>query len=98
MLRHFADSNRKVRQPKCTQWGSLVEKINEGGGNGCTSGDGKCHPGRHRRRVTPQTLIVILNCVLGKKGCVLVRKSCGFGLGPRIVFRRDLDDVAGHVS
>jgi hypothetical protein len=28
----------------------------------------------------------------------LVRESCGFGLGPRIVFRRDLDDVAGHVS
>jgi hypothetical protein len=40
--------------------------------------------------VTPQALIVILNRLLGKKSCVLVREGGGFGSGPRIVFRCDL--------
>lgn len=76
---------------------SLVsEKIEKCGGDGSAGYDGKYHPDRQPDIVAPQTLIAILNCLLGEKGCVLVREGGSFGAGPRIVFGCDLDDVAGH--
>ena len=72
------------------------EKIDKRGGDGGTGYDGKYHPDRQPDIVAPETLIVILNCLLGEKGCVLVREGGSFGSGPGIVFGRDLDDVAGH--
>jgi hypothetical protein len=76
---------------------SLVrKKIDKRGGDGGTGHDGKYHPDCQPNIVASETLIVILNCLLGKKGCVLVRENGSFGSGPGIVFGGDLDDVAGH--
>lgn len=76
---------------------SLVrKKKDKRGGDGGTSYDGKYYPDRQPDIVAPQTLIVIVNCLLGEKGCVLVREDGSFGSGPGIVFGCDLDDVAGH--
>jgi hypothetical protein len=46
--------------------------------------------------MAPETLIVILDCVLSEESSVLVSERRSFGPGPRIVVRRDLDNVAGH--
>ena len=72
------------------------EEIDKRGGD-CGSGcDGKYHPDRQADIVAAETLIASLNCLLGEKGCVLVREGCSFGSGPGVVFGCDLDDVAGH--
>lgn len=66
---------------------SLVcKKIDYCGGDGGTGYDGKNHPDCQPHIVVPETLIVILNCLLGEKGCVLVREGGSFGSGPGIVF------------
>jgi hypothetical protein len=76
---------------------SLVrKKIDKRGGDGGTGYDGKYYPDCQPDIVASETLIVILNCLLGEKGCVLVREDGSFGSGPGIVFGGDLDDVAGH--
>jgi hypothetical protein len=77
--------------------GSLIgDEIDERASDDCTGGDGKCHPERQPDSVVPEALIVILDCVLSEEGSVLISESRSFGPGPRIVVRRDLDDVAGH--
>jgi hypothetical protein len=77
--------------------GSLIgDEIDERASDDCTGGDGKCYPERQPDSVVPEALIVILDCVLSEEGSVLVSESRSFGPGPRIVVRRDLDDVAGH--
>jgi hypothetical protein len=72
------------------------KKIDKRGGDSGTGYDGKYHPDCQPDIVASETLIVILNCLLGEKGRVLVRENGSFGSGPGIVFGDDLDDVAGH--
>jgi hypothetical protein len=77
--------------------GSLIgDEIDERASDDCAGRDGKCHPDRQPDSVAPETLIVILDCVLSEEGSVLASESRSFGPGPRIVVRRDLDNVAGH--
>ena len=77
--------------------GSLIgDEIDERASDDCTGCDGKCHPDRQPDRVAPETLIVILDCLLSEEGRVLASESRSFGPEPRIVVRRDLDNVAGH--
>ena len=77
--------------------GLLVgEKINECRSDDCTGCNRERHPDRQADSVAPETLIVILDCVFSEEGGVLVSEGRSFGPGPRIVVRRDLDDVAGH--
>ena len=74
----------------------MRKKIDKRGGDSGTGYDGKYHPDCHPDIVASETLIVILDCVLSEEGSVLISESRSFGPGPRIVVRRDLDDVAGH--
>jgi len=77
--------------------GSLIgDEIDERASDDRTCYNGKCHPDRQPDSVAPETLIVILECVFSEEGSVLVSENRSFGPGPRIVVRRDLDDVAGH--
>jgi hypothetical protein len=71
------------------------EEIDKRGGDGGAGYDGKYHPDRQADIVAPETLIAILNCLLGEKSCVLVREGCSFGSGPGVVFGCYLDYEAG---